>query len=646
MFESGGNPFTRKCSTSMYRKPGWFEVSLGFLMPSWAQTIVVNPDWRERTRALAKSFSDNLRRKVSFIPEEEIFSVSSVRDPLGSPFTKAFVHMWSRWFKNMGMISSVPRCVAYKPYPQMGMIDLIDVLMEQWITIPSKEALKDPSNATLEECLPAFQDWLRHTAALAAFRLRLADHLLRILQHIGWELASTGTFASPFDRSFYLAFCDPSSPAWTIGRTGPRAGDGAEIPAARKRLDDYNRALDVAAKGRFRPVQNTDTAVMATHAALSKAALSGPYDRFFVGRSNQSIYELMAHVLLHTPSLPFHVGYQYREGSFTRAFPEHSFTWTWDLNGHINALVMATRGVGSANLVGAIAQLPPHVSHTPWRASLPAEVAAALAPSFDVEEVRFRLPDGTTSYLDEYEASWMSTSRGQQASTGKYPGLGGGASSETLLLDRCLNKAAFGGGEVGIVDIMPYLDLYDAEYMGHGTYAADKWVDYARAKDAWKQVVLIRERGGIRRFEVDMRPYYQSRGELMVRPAFCEFPAFDPSTLELPLDPSAEGFIFSQIPMSNQWRKVNEIFIRMSHNRAYVQRLFNAEIMSLDEMEGILNARHGSSMREVHPSGRYPTLGPRAASGMPMGFASQKPVDLTEYQKRLSSTQDNPETTQ
>lgn len=546
----------------MYTKPGLEERTDGVALLDLADTLrqaaPVGMSYDQIIKQFWESISKNFRRKIRFLTQDEVFIASSPNYTFKSAPQLAFAHLVCRWFHKLKIpgFPTYPAKITYRLNPRLTLDECVDRLIAKRIIYPSWEDI-GTKEATVEEVMPVFIHFLRHLNALAKLRATLTQRLRRWVAHVGYNIAS-GVQPDQFDKSFFLAFCDPNS------------GTGKST---------YLDATDPIAL-----VENNDPLVIETIKELRTCVEAGPFIRFGIMRSNQLIQELFAYYGAWTSTLEFSYGYGVEMGPFKSIVIEENESFTWDLALQEDA-IRDHVAVYSQSGVDVIAA-PPIINTRPMRKSVESATEGLFSPSLDVPQVELFMSDGIKSFAHNYYAQWHSALRGRVVSTEA------GFGAAQLMQDIALTNGQAGEGLTAVLTLKHWPLFDDSDLMALAAEGSFNKLSFFADSPIKERIMYRAPNGKFTDTWVDMTPFYSARGTLMTRPAFSEFMAVHREMLYKPNE-RVVSYIANKLNLTRGARRASEALILISHNWNEIKRLFGVEPMKWEQLDAFAKLAHG-----------------------------------------------------
>lgn len=540
----------------MYRKPGFYEVSLGQLALGWARSLYevkgASVTFETNISELFRSMSSNLTRRLRFVQLEDVLTANSEASPIDSDSQKAFAHLVSRWLVHLSVFEEYPAVIAYARTPRVKLDECIDFMLEGRVLFPSWEDIGD-KEAKLEAIIPIFIAFVRNIIALSSLRVRFVGRLRAKLADIGYRIASGATI-DQFDKTFFLAYSSMTN--------------------------DYAQSVYSPIGAPLPVTENADKNVDETYGELKGKVEAGPYTRFGVLISNKLPQELFAFFGPYTPTLEFNYGYLSKVGKYRRVHIDERETVNWSMEEQEDAIRMQSQAL-SPGVSNVLTISQPIIEYHAQRAELMDDPSAMYVPGLDVPDVVIRMANGFASTTDQRELDWFSPTRGRQISTSR------GANAEVFLQDLALKHDRFGDAQVGITSLSHWKLVDPACLPGLGR----KFVQDVNYKE---KILFVRPDGNtIEMREVDMTAFYTLRGAFAMRPAFTEYVALHRNSLRQ-VDLAAEAYITRSLDLSRMGRRRSEQVIRLSHRWNVLKRLFDVSIMSFKELRQLAHMQEGA----------------------------------------------------
>lgn len=528
-----------------YRKPGFYEVPAGNLLPRWANRVMgkgedgfgrANDTW---ATDMGEVFS-SLGRGGRFVKDLTIEDVLGMKGSgslaAGTPAYHALLQLLIRFLHKLGVLDAYPAVVGYAGQPILQMDEIIDNMMSSFIVWPDWPLLGNEMGFKLEALKGVFATMVRQMGAMQRMRGVLVSRLRQKLGAIAYKVA-TSIPIDQSERSFWAIFGDVNDRrGWT-------------------RLEQRSGAAPV--------VHMTDTGDPLVNEAweLFKTSTEvGPFLRFCSMVSNTSFENLVYWMGPQMSNVVFSIGYVFEYGPFDRPEAKESITLPWGKDDQLRAARerhIALKAQGLSEVLGV---------HSPIQAA--SALLPTVEPVFDLPNVEF-LVDIEKTLTQKVEAMYYSTWRERMVSTlhGATPG--------TMMLDLALTTQRIGESQLGELSVLswPLLDSKESEpYLGRQTTMKPNWASKILLPSASRQLSVK---------EVDMRDYYVKLGTTVWPPAFREAVLSPLNWLYIP-DAPAEDFIASRLGLTVEQRKQAEQQIRICHNWNNLNRLLAPVQLPLD----------------------------------------------------------------
>jgi len=573
----------------MYRLAGICEKELFTSMYGWCSTVYRAGNGGQGLTALTtsffKSYSFNLRRRVSALQIDEIVGLGSEDEKytVGSDVQKAFAHIMCRIMHKMGHFDRYPVVLEYHRTNRITVDEAIDRMLSSRITFPSMGDMGGEW-ATCNEMIYFVNAFIENVMALEYLRNTFSERIKLAVKDLGFRIAS-GAPLTQAERSAYVVLSN-------VGTGSPGRSASARYTAE----EDKSGGLAIA--------QIDDAHVEATFRELLSVVEPGPFLRFGRLTSNTSIHELFALFQPHVQTLTFSYVWTLPFGPFTRVAADSSETFNWDRDMQVSAyredlMRVATFYGPSGEPRGSEATFS-NAFETPAviRSAAASPGAKALGALSSVDdksyelEVRFDTPDlvmrlknGFESKTNQTVYEWFSPVYNRVVSNIEpYQ-----RSATDLLTDIALRTSAAGDNTMSPATLLTW-DLIDPASWAQGTALRELIVENTSSgfdelvafKETWNSKELVKR-------TVNTTPYYTRRGRILVRPPFYELVRATKRYF-FEAEPEAETFIKQFLGLGREMSAINTDAVRVSHAAARWKRLFGTDAYNNLQLEALIKA--------------------------------------------------------
>lgn len=528
-----------------YRKPGFYEVPTGKLVPEWADTIrKASPSgWNAdlaSTIAGPKGLGRGGRRVADLTIEDVLAMEGEGSLVRGSPAFAALQQLLLRFLHHLGIVDVIPAVIGYKSSPMLNMDEAVDSMMSSHIRWPDMNMLGGEQGFKLEALKGVFPTIVRGLASLKQLRPVTVARLRLKLGAIAYKVAM-GMPIDQAERSFWVLYSDPYA---RHGYTD------AEWKA------QYIPTVNVA--------ENSDPLVNETWELFRASTEAGPFLRFCTLLSNMSFENLVYWLGPQMTSLSYGLGYIFEFGNFWRPDVRESIVLPWARDDQMRAARerhVALRLKDKVEVLGLQSPIQAYSRSHP-----------TVEPILDMPAVEYFVDIEQLSPMMQ-EASYYSDWR-ERVVTSRQ-----GANADTMVRDLALMHERAGESQLGELSLLtwPLIDLNTSkEFLKRQTafkpdFLTTVWIPGIKSRSLAEE-------------KVDMRDYYVRMGSTVFPPAFREA-VLAPLDWLYVVDTPAEEFIAARLGLTAEQKKQAAMHIRVSHNWGNLNRLLEPEQLPLNRAQ-------------------------------------------------------------